>query len=174
MGAALGLSALCACARQRDSAADESPADSRAPAVRQEVLPLRRFPSGVTAFYRLNSGMRDSGIIVVRDSGAWAGVWRRLTEGHAPAPPLPAIDFGREMALVVALGQRRTGGFTIAIDTVIDKGPYLEAYVRRRAPGRACSVTGAFTAPADVVVLGRRDGEVRIVATDTVVACGSR
>lgn len=113
-------------------------------------------------------------LAVVRDAAAWEDMWRRLTARHSPARSAPPIDFGKEMAVVAALGARSHGGYAITIEAVIDRGTYLEAHLRRSSPGRRCGVSGAQTTPADVVVVPRREVEVRMVAHDHVVECGAR
>ena len=171
--AALIAVALMGCTQRRDSGPRESHGDSQSATLGADSVPLRRFAEPVAAVYRHNSGVRDSMLAVVRDTAGWEDMWRRLTARHSPVP-LPAIDFGKEMAVVVALGQRSHGGYAIRIEAVIDRGTYLEAHVQRRAPGRGCGVTGALTTPADVVVIPRREGEVRMVAHDDVAQCGAR
>ena len=124
--------------------------------------------------YRYNSGIPDSSFTTIRDAVRWQEMWRRLTAGHGPARSAPPIDFEQEMALVATLGTRRSGGYTITIDSAIDRGTFVEAHVSRRAPGRDCGVTGALTAPADVAIVRRRDVEVRMFAHDSITDCSAR
>src|SRR5687768_12383862 len=49
-------------------------------------------------------GLGEPGRTAARDEPAgrevWAGIWRR----HTPDPPLPHVDFAREMLVIAALG----------------------------------------------------------------------
>jgi hypothetical protein len=159
-----------ACGHREDSPGDALRSDSLRTA-RSDSLPIRRFESSTAGIYRTNSGIGDSTFTILRNAADWQEVWQRLRARHFPTRPLPPIDFEQEMALVATLGARRTGGYAISIETVIDRGAYLEAHVLRRAPGSDCGVGGALSAPADVAIIPRRDVAVRMVVHDTVTQC---
>ena len=75
------------------------------------------------------------------------------------------------MALVATMGTQRSGGYTIAIESAIDRGAYLEVHVSRRAPGARCGTVAMLTAPADVAIVPRREVEVRMLPHDEVTDC---
>lgn len=53
-----------------------------------------------------DSGITVSSTVVVRDSLHWTSLWRDHTGGLLPAPPLPYIDFDRNIVVGIFLGQR--------------------------------------------------------------------
>ncbi|MGQ9571325.1 MAG: Kazal-type serine protease inhibitor family protein [Thermodesulfovibrionales bacterium] len=50
--------------------------------------------------------------MVIRDWKTWRWFWKRHTQGILPAPPLPKVDFLKEMVFVVMLGYQTSGGGT--------------------------------------------------------------
>lgn len=62
-------------------------------------------------------GMRDSLRLVVRDPAAFEMLWRSATNGQPSPPPVPAIDFAREMVVAVGAG-RMTPNDRIHVDSV--------------------------------------------------------
>jgi hypothetical protein len=64
-----------------------------------------------------SGGMRDSVRVVVRDPAAFQGLWRSATRGQPSPPPLPSIDFAREMVVAVGAG-RLTPDDRIRVDSV--------------------------------------------------------
>jgi hypothetical protein len=61
----------------------------------------------VQRVYSDNAGeIQDSLRIVIRDDQQLRSLWERATARQASPPPLPEVDFGREMLLVVAAGRR--------------------------------------------------------------------
>jgi hypothetical protein len=105
------------------------------------------------------SGYADATRLVVRDSVAWRAAWRTLHLG-VEEPPLPAVDFRREMVVVAALGGRLLGGHAISVDTVRRTGEEIEAVVRTTVPGERCPRVPAIVEPADVVRVPRSERAV--------------
>ena len=118
-------------------------------AVAQNQVRIRLGMSDILA--ASNSGAADETRLVVRDSVSWALLWPRLVEHSDPMPPLPPVEFPRRLLLVAALGERRSGGFSISIDSVIETPAWILAYVRSTSPGRGCIVTLGFTQPIRIV-----------------------
>src|SRR2546430_16356309 len=86
---------------------NSSPADSTAFGSRTAVW--QPDPSAAIA-HEYYSGLVDAADLVISDSQTWAVIWARLNAGRQPDPPLPAVDFGTERVILVALGQRNSGG----------------------------------------------------------------
>jgi len=86
-----------------------------------------------------NSAIWDSLRVVIRDTEAWRKIWEWIH--HNPGqqfPPLPEIDFSREMVVVAALGGRPTGGYGIIVDRAYERDNRLEIIVRSQTPGKTC------------------------------------
>jgi len=127
-------------------------------------------PSAVIV-HEYYSGFVDAAELVVSDSEAWSAMWARLNAGRQPDPPLPAVDFPTERVILVALGQRNSGGYDIRVDSVVHFERGSVTYVTATAPGRRCGVTGALTQPVDVVRLTRVAGPVAFQQQAVVRDC---
>jgi hypothetical protein len=168
--AALLALAACAPAPQPEGAMD--PPSAAPPAdVRGGPIPPRRFDDATSSRFRSQSGLAEAGQQVVRDAGAWSALWARITRGSGPDAGLPAVDFGREMVLVAAMGRRATGGYTVTIEAVDEAGGEWVARVAEQSPGPRCGTTQAVTAPADVVVVPRTDRPIRWAVRQVVHDC---
>ena len=99
--------------------------------------------------FTYSSGYRDSARVAIRDSSAWRRAWAQI-HANGSAQPVPAVDFSREMVVLVALGTRATGGFSIFVDSARAGAGRVEVLVRRVAPGPACGVTAALSEPVDL------------------------
>jgi len=109
---------------------------------------------------------------VVRDSQAWSALWAQIVANHSPTPPVPSIDFSREMLIVAAMGTRNTGGYSIKVESVSGSSTELVATVTATSPGRSCMTTQALTAPVDIVRVPRSELPVRFVEQRSVNECG--
>lgn len=103
------------------------------------------------------SGIADKQRLVIRDREAWRDVWKRIYSLRSPTPPLPEIDFAREMLVVAAMGEQSNGGYGILIDSASERDKSLEIKVRSISPGKGCMTTQALTAPVDVVRLPKSE-----------------
>jgi hypothetical protein len=157
----LMLAALAACA--------ESPAGGLPlvdlPGQAVAVTPVgERYPS----YY---SGFEQSARIVVEDAEEWAQVWSRLWNNQHPVPPLPAVDFSREVVVVAAMGTRPNGGYSIRVQAAAVHEGSLTVRVVETSPGSRCVTTQAITTPTDVVRVARSGLPVRFTTATGVLSC---
>jgi hypothetical protein len=134
------------------------------------AVPVLRLSSGPRSF-TYYSGLIEPQRLVVRDQVTWAEAWAAIWRGHSPTPELPTVDFAREMLVIVALGERPTGGYTILVDSAATTTEGLTVWIRIMAPGSGCGVTTALSQPVDVARLPRSDGAVRFIDGAEVQAC---
>ena len=122
-------------------------------------------------FLRSYSGYTERERLVIRTSEEWSAAWTRIIHGSSSAPSAPAVNFDHEMVVLVAMGRRMTGGYSIIVDGVYDSGGRIFVAVREKSPGAGCIVTEALTAPVDAVRVPRRDGTVVFVERAETVVC---
>lgn len=126
--------------------------------------PLSRLYSAAT------SGFVEPAELPLRDRAALDGAWRTLHDG-IPGNPAPAIDFASRMVVLVAIGPRNTGGYTVRVDAVTSDGSKATVQYTVTSPGPSCMTTQALTSPVDVVSVARLDGAVRFERRDVVQPC---
>lgn len=111
-------------------------------------------------------GMRDSVRLVVRDLAAFQVLWRSATDGQASPPPLPAIDFAREMVVAVGAG-RMTPNDRIRVDSVGGPRPGpgggRDAMVVLVRTTEGCERFPTAAWPLQLVRVRRHDGPVVFV-----------
>ena len=133
------------------------------------AVPLVRLRAEPYSF-TYSSGLAQPERIVVRDEGAWREVWEVIWRQHSPQP-LPEVDFSQEMLVVVALGERPTGGFGILADSAFADDKELVIRVRTITPGPRCGTTQALTQPVDVARVPRTELAVRFRDQPEVHEC---
>ncbi|MQA89712.1 MAG: hypothetical protein GEU90_05690 [Gemmatimonas sp.] len=134
-----------------------------APVSTPAVAPVA--PSEVV-FYDNSGGIRDSLRVVVRDESTLREFWESATSTQLAPPPMPAVDFGREMVLVIGAG-RMTPADQLQVDSVgVRDEPtsgggrqrVLEAVVRTI---QGCQEFNADAYPVVFLRVQRFDGTVR-------------
>lgn len=109
---------------------------------------------------------------VIRTTSDWSQAWQTLHRGLNPGPPIPAVDFDREMLVLAAAGERSDGCYSIEVTRATLKGDgSLEFEVTETVPGPNCICTQAITQPVHVAKLSRAQGAARYVESQRAAAC---
>jgi len=109
--------------------------------------------STARVYYDDGPAFRDSVRMVVRDGAAWRTVWAQATSAQPAPPPLPAVDFEREMVLVVGAG-KMTPGDQIHVDSAGVRRDFFVAVVRTIVQ---CRPFPADAYPLEIVRVARSD-----------------
>ena len=109
--------------------------------------------STARVYYDDGPAFRDSVRMVVRDGAAWRTVWAQATSTQPAPPPLPTVDFEREMVLVVGAG-RMTPGDQIHVDSAGVRRDFFVAVVRTIVQ---CRPFPADAYPLEIVRVTRSD-----------------
>ena len=125
------------------------------------------FGTNTTAIW---DGRLDKSRIVVRDRETWDSIWKRLLNPTPSYPPLPEIDFSREMLVIAAMGERPSGGYRILVNSAHNLGNRTEVEVQSMSP---CGLAPAImTSPIDIVRIPRSD--LTVTFREVEVKCESR
>jgi hypothetical protein len=104
---------------------------------------------------------------VVRDAESLERVWADLGSLERRQ-----VDFANDLVVVVAAGQRPTGGYEISVRRAALENGQLLLEVLTTAPGRNCLTTMALTQPVEVVaVRAARAAGWRFVEREDIRDC---
>ncbi|HWP55936.1 MAG TPA: protease complex subunit PrcB family protein [Pyrinomonadaceae bacterium] len=124
---------------------------------------------------QLSAGSR----IVVRDRETRDRVWKQILGPNPPPrlPPLPEIDFSREMLIAVGMGQKRSngfaveGGYQIIISSARELDNRIEVEVQSKSPcGLALGVGSSW--PVDIVRIPKT--ELPVTFREVNIECKDR
>lgn len=136
-------------------------------------LPLRF--GGTREFPRppINSFPTENALrLVIKNREEFSELWKRLTAQVQPAdgvPPLPDIDFSKDMVVVAAMGVRPMSGYSIMIDGACEVDGQVEVFVTSVEAGGCAGQLQIVTSPADAVRLPQT--ELPVVFRETQVGC---
>ena len=129
-----------------------------------------KLPGRRTSF-RLNGGISERMRSVIRDRNEFDQLWKQLNALGSYKPPLPEVDFSREMIIVAAMGQQPTSGYEIIIDSVCEIDHHLEVRVRSTSFLKCGGQFTTLTAPVDIVRLPKTDLSVVFRETEVTSDC---
>lgn len=157
---------MAACCGASDSAAIEEQRRY------ESMAGAERPPEVAVVPYRTTSGVTVRDRMVVSDPTSWSKVWLNVVMSHSPTPPVPPANFDRETIVIVAMGQRSTGGYIISIDSAAVAGDTVTLVVTERSPGRTCGTTAALSSPVAIARIFRPRATIRFDERTAVTDCG--
>ena len=136
-------------------------------------LPLRfggtrEFPRPPVNIFPSDSALRQ----VIKNRVEFSNFWKRLTANIPPdswVPPLPEIDFSKEMVVVAAMGMRPSSGYLTMIDGACEVGGKVEVFVSSVEDVGCMGQSPSVTYPADAVRLPQTD--LPVVFRETQISC---
>jgi hypothetical protein len=155
------------------TAACHAPIAAGQPGPARDPLVVTRLSSRDLSFSTF-SGFTDSVRLVVRDSATWRDTWRTIHQPFIPPPPVPPIDFARDMVVVAALGARPSEGYEIVVENVREDSSGIEVALRVTEPARGCPVAAVMTQPVDLARISASARRVRFRQRTVAVPCGAR
>lgn len=123
------------------------------------AVPLTRLTSEPHAF-SVFSAVDQPQRLAVRDAGTLAKLWPAWWSTMSHPPPIPDVDFSREMLVVAALGAKPSSGFDVVLDSASARGDHLTVYVRTTSPPPGSAVLTVITRPIDIARVRRTSGAV--------------
>jgi PrcB C-terminal len=130
---------------------------------------LRHLPDQAMA--HIVTGFAAPAETIVDTSEQWQRLWREMTKSQRPMPPLPEVDFTRDVVVVVALGRQRSGGFSVQILGADRTRSEVRVRYRVNTPGPDCMVSGAITSPVDIALLAKSAGSISFERESVVTPC---
>jgi len=141
-------------ARKKTRRAEASAVESEAVAPAEVVEEAEGEPTVIQHRWEsAHSGVHKPGTMIITSQTHWKKLWRLLFVQIMEKPPLPPLDFNKQVAIGVFLGLKTTGGYHVAIQQVRRAGDSLEVVVKKTAPQPGQMVTMALTQPYSVVVV---------------------
>lgn len=138
-----------ACARNEAASPDGSLGD------RQSVF----VPSqDVTLAQQTYSGYTTRERAVVQTASEWPAIWSKIHSGQSPEPAVVTPDFTNEDAVIAAMGEKNSGGYSITIDSVTRHERGSVVYVTEKSPSPSCITPAVITHPVHAVRAPRATG----------------
>jgi hypothetical protein len=112
-------------------------------------------PANQVSFQTIEKGFR-SGVrqplqIIIRGQAEWKDFWQQHASIKTNSLPAPAIDFNKEIAVGVFLGEKPTGGYEVEIVRAERSGRTLLISFVENTPRPGATVTQAITQPFHIV-----------------------
>ena len=139
------------------------------------AVSLLERPYGLKLYGRrtsyLRGGISQRARLIIRDRAEFNELWNKIMINHtSDKPPLPEVDFSREMLIVAAMGQQPTP-YEILIDSACEVDNQLEVLVRSTKFLPCGPYAGILPATVDIIRLPKTDLPVVFRETEVTSDC---
>ncbi|HEX5340394.1 MAG TPA: protease complex subunit PrcB family protein [Gammaproteobacteria bacterium] len=100
-----------------------------------------------------HSGVRHQEYYALHDVTDFRNWWQRAYSSRATAPALPQVDFSKDMVVVVFMGEKSHGGYSLHVDKVTDTADSYDVEITVNIPGSGCRTTQALIQPFEFVAV---------------------
>jgi hypothetical protein len=111
-----------------------------------------------------SSGLTEPGLQVVRNPADFERLWAVIESYHSARTPPPDVDWSQEMAIVVALGTRPSGGYRVRVDRLTERLGTMTVHAREIQPGGEI-VTDLLTEPFIAIATPAYPGAIELETT---------
>lgn len=118
----------------------------------------------------LHFGISQPTRLVIRDRDEFNELWNKIMRDVSNKPPLPEVDFSREMLIVAATGHQPSV-YDVIIDTACEVDNQLEVLVRTTKYLPCGAYAGMLPQPVEMVRLPKTDLPVVFKETQVTADC---
>lgn len=128
---------------------------------------------GANSGFGMASGRKISKVqlFVFKSFGKFESFWAQHHANRSPLPPLPKIDFDKEMATVVLDVQHSSGGYSVEVKELSETPDQLIVTATKSSPGSSCMLTQAFTQPYHIIKIVKSNKPVTLSLQEVVKDC---
>ena len=138
------------------------------------AVTLLERPYGMKLYGRrtsyLTGGISERTRLVIRDRDKFNELWNHITRSISDKPPLPEVDFSREMLIVAAMGPQKSR-YEIIIDSACEVDNQLEVVVHSNKIILCGLDVGVLPQTVDIVRLPKTDLPVVFKEIEATVDC---
>ncbi len=120
-----------------------------------------------------NGGFKSKTNLVISTQEEFLKIWDQAFANYMNKETAPSIDFEKNVILLVALGQKTSGGHTIKVNSVVETKDNTVVNILETSPGKDCMTTEAITYPYQIVQIEKPNKNVQFSAIEKVIDCDS-
>ncbi|WP_177229158.1 protease complex subunit PrcB family protein [Pustulibacterium marinum] len=117
-------------------------------------------PTWEVLLQKSHGGPEDAKIIVAKEPSIVEEFYAQINTNVSPGYEIPALDYSKEMLLILCMGQRSTGGYAINVTDIEETTSMIKVTVAETSPEPGGLVTTALTSPFTIVKTKYSDKKV--------------
>ena len=103
--------------------------------------------------YNYYSSVENQSVVRVTTANELATVWNQIYSLQNPLPPIPAIDFNKDMCLFIFLGSRPNSGYSVELKQVLETSASIRLKIKETVTNNV--TTQGLMSPHLVAILAK-------------------
>lgn len=121
----------------------------------------------------VNGGFTTKTNQVITDEDELKKAWKIAFKNYMKVGDAPEVDFNKNVVLLVAMGEKNSGGYSIKVEKVVSSNLSTIVSVVETVPGKNCNVTSALTYPYQFVQIEKPKTEITFTNIEDAIDCVS-
>ena len=109
----------------------------------------------VTVHKEQSTGIKTRRAEIISRADLWAQAWEEIVSNRSPKPPVPVVDFERNIVILAALGETGDACKSVAIENVERRSGELQVSIKETRPPMSCVCPPVTVQPVHVVSVPR-------------------
>ncbi|MBI4895374.1 MAG: protease complex subunit PrcB family protein [Candidatus Aenigmarchaeota archaeon] len=118
-----------------------------------------------------NGGDVERGNYILKKATEWKDLWTKINYYNSPIPPVPDVNFSKEMVVALFAGRKYTSGYYIEVSHIDEKVDGITVFVKEYSPGVNCLTSQVLTYPFNIVKIPRTEKEIGFNTEEVVLNC---
>ena len=120
-----------------------------------------------------NGGFKTKTNLVISTQKEFLKIWGQAFVNYMNKETAPEVDFEKNIILLVALGEKTSGGHTIKVNSVTESKDNTVVKVLEISPGKGCMTAEVITYPYQIVQIEKPNKNIQFSAIEKVIDCDS-
>ena len=108
---------------------------------------------------------------VISNQNDFNEVWDKAFSNFTDKEKTPEIDFKNKLILLVTMGQKNSGGYTIKIDQLTETQDNITVTILETSPGKSCVTSEVLTFPYQIVEIDKTTKKLVFETKEKVYDC---
>lgn len=130
-----------------------------------QIIPFVELSAG------LNGDFSEKTNKIITNQNEYNATWTAAFSRFSDQPKPAKIDFENQLILLVTMGEKNSGGYTIKIDSIEENEKTIVVTILETSPGKSCITTSMMTYPYQIVGLKNSTKEVIFKTVEKSIDC---
>lgn len=118
-----------------------------------------------------NGGFEQDTLLLIRNSEEMKAGWKKLFSNFVEQPDMPSVNFANQMVVILSMGEKNSGGYSLEISKVVEKELQLAVFANYISPGQNCIVAEVISYPFVVISIPKKDKLVAVSKNNVIAEC---